>query len=123
LPDHVGELGRLAGERLAELVPEPLVADCEIAKDLRGDRVVLGAQCEQHVLGRCDRAAMTQPPRFVACGLQDALSARRYAQRRGRAGVSLAEASGRVRCRGLCRDTQALGERLDAEFHEERELV
>src|SRR4051812_48762563 len=51
LPDHVGELWRLAGEQLAELVPEPLVADSEIAKDLRSDRVVVSAQCEQHVLG------------------------------------------------------------------------
>src|SRR4051794_14001869 len=80
LPDHVGELGRLADEQLAELVSEPLVADGEITKDLRGDRVVVGAQCEQHVLGRGDRAAMTQPSRLVARGLQDALGARRDPQ-------------------------------------------
>ena len=40
-------------------VAKPLVADRQVAKELRGDRVALRAQREQHVLGRSDRAAVT----------------------------------------------------------------
>jgi hypothetical protein len=91
LAKHRGQLGRLAGEQLTELVSQLLVAGAEVAQDLRGDRVALRAQREQDVLGRSDRAAMAEPTGLDARRFEDALRARRDAERRGLARVPVAD--------------------------------
>jgi hypothetical protein len=73
LSDLLGELGCLAGEELAELLPELIVCDVEEPEDLRAGAVLVCAEREQKVLGRGDRAAVTEAAGLVSRRFEYAL--------------------------------------------------